>query len=340
MARLWWLPIEPLEQRYSAQWFRWWRRACDQAGVPHTAILGEPLTDSIECGEFLDVFGTNYYKATQLQEVARRLRAGRIGDGDVLFVHDGWFPGLEAVAYMRDLTGIKLGIAAFFHAGSYDPWDFLGRTPPVPSWAQHCERAWLTLCDLILVGSQFHRDLLLTSRNVPGLADRIRVVGNLFDVAEIAAYGDGVHKENLVVFPHRLAPEKQPEVWEWLVDRVAPRWPDWRFVRTFDTCTDKADYYRTLARARVCVSTARQETWGIAMMESVALGCIPIVPRRCSYPELYPEQYVYRSKEELCTLVEMAMAGDLQPCPEVARAQNANAQRWLDALHDRFHIRN
>ena len=38
---------------------------------------------------------------------------------------------------------------------------------------------------------------------------------------------------------------------------------------------------------------ALQETWGIAMIESVLSGCIPIVPDRLSYSELYPALFKY-----------------------------------------------
>ncbi len=54
---------------------------------------------------------------------------------------------------------------------------------------------------------------------------------------------------------------------------------------------DTATYRRLLHRADIVVSTAIQETLGIGIIEALACGCIPILPRRLSYPELLPAAY-------------------------------------------------
>lgn len=51
------------------------------------------------------------------------------------------------------------------------------------------------------------------------------------------------------------------------------------------------EYRRQLRAADVVVSTARQEFFGIAVVEAVAAGCFPVLPRRLSYPELMPEEW-------------------------------------------------
>ena len=43
--------------------------------------------------------------------------------------------------------------------------------------------------------------------------------------------------------------------------------------------------YDLLGRARVVVSCARQETFGIVMQEGIALGAWALAPNRLSYPE-------------------------------------------------------
>lgn len=96
-----------------------------------------------------------------------------------------------------------------------------------------------------------------------------------------------VKKENIVVFPHRLDPEKQPQKFDMANYYLEPLFPDWQFIRTKDVWTNKQAYYDLLNRAKIAVSFATQETFGIAMVESVLCGCIPIVPERLSYKELY-----------------------------------------------------
>ncbi len=48
----------------------------------------------------------------------------------------------------------------------------------------------------------------------------------------------------------------------------------------------RGDYQATLQRADVIVSTARHEFFGIAVVEAVAAGAFPLVPRRLAYPEV------------------------------------------------------
>ncbi len=49
----------------------------------------------------------------------------------------------------------------------------------------------------------------------------------------------------------------------------------------------RTDYEAALARADVVVSTAEHEFFGIAMVEAVAAGAFPLLPRRLAYPEVF-----------------------------------------------------
>ncbi|MDO6564270.1 DUF3524 domain-containing protein [Amphritea sp. 1_MG-2023] len=56
-----------------------------------------------------------------------------------------------------------------------------------------------------------------------------------------------------------------------------------------------ADYRRLLQRADIVLSTAMHDFQGIAVLEGVAAGAMPLVPNRLAYPELFPEHCCYRS---------------------------------------------
>jgi len=51
---------------------------------------------------------------------------------------------------------------------------------------------------------------------------------------------------------------------------------------------DREDYARWLARGALVVSTALQENFGLAVVEAIHRGCLPLLPRRLSYPEIIP----------------------------------------------------
>jgi hypothetical protein len=62
-----------------------------------------------------------------------------------------------------------------------------------------------------------------------------------------------------------------------------------------------------LNRSKISVSFALHENWGIGMQESVLAGCIPIVPNRLAYTEMYPKCFQYENFEEAVKLVAYYM---------------------------------
>lgn len=64
-------------------------------------------------------------------------------------------------------------------------------------------------------------------------------------------------------------------------------------LTTFGFLPNEDDYWSTLHDSDVVVSTADHEFFGIAILEAVSAGCVPLLPRRLVYPELYPEACLY-----------------------------------------------
>ncbi len=73
---------------------------------------------------------------------------------------------------------------------------------------------------------------------------------------------------------------------------------------------DRAGYVELLLAADVVVSVARHEFFGIAVVEAMAAGAVPLLPARLSYPELIPahlaDAVLYRSglHDRLRTVLE------------------------------------
>lgn len=292
------IPIEPLDQRYTAQWIDWFHFEFVAQGVD--AVWYQPESKPrIERGQFLDVINTNKFKADQLSMLCEAFDTNDVKDGDVVFFFDLWFPGLEMLFYIRDGLGINFKIAGVLHAGTWDPFDFLTQKG-MRTWAVPMEKAWIAECDLIFLATQFHRELLKS---------RIVVGGNNLCVSGLPLYHPVIEeltakpKEKIIVFPHRIAPEKQPELFDDMAEALRAELPDWQFIKTQETPRSKGEYYDLLQRASVAVSFAQQETWGIAMLEALFYKCLTIAPNRLAYPETLPESCLYRTIDEAFGLV-------------------------------------
>ncbi|MEH6609621.1 MAG: DUF3524 domain-containing protein [Halioglobus sp.] len=58
------------------------------------------------------------------------------------------------------------------------------------------------------------------------------------------------------------------------------------------------NYQQWLSAADMVLSTAIHEFQGLAILEAVALGCVPVVPDRLAYAELYPDLFRYHSSPQ------------------------------------------
>ena len=74
----------------------------------------------------------------------------------------------------------------------------------------------------------------------------------------------------------------------------------------FGFAASKDEYMRILKEADLFISTADHEFFGIAAVEAVAAGCIPIVPGHLAYPEVLQKysEYFYKPQSSV-SLVEV-----------------------------------
>lgn len=296
------LPIERLQERYSYQWWGWWERSCRKLRVK-SEMVGSADPSAIHVGEFLDVYDTQRYKALQTAALVRRLV--RLQQQPVTVVlHDGWHPAVETLAYIRSLAHHPITIKAVMHAGSYDPWDFLALNG-CGVWAADVERGWMAAVDEVWVATHFHTHLLCNTRNLsPSKVQLVR--WPVYCNSKLRAKP----KKPWIVWPHRMAPEKNPEDWGEIVRRYRIRYGDGlgeRFLQTTQLALNKGQYYSLLADCSVAVSTARQETFGIAMQEARNMGCVPVAPDRLAYPETIPDYPLYHDLDEAVDLVRRSL---------------------------------
>ncbi len=87
-----------------------------------------------------------------------------------------------------------------------------------------------------------------------------------------------------------------PRALEEMRSALSHRIAQWGFL-------EGTDYAEALAASDVVVSTAWQETQGIAVIEAIRAGCDPLLPNRLSYPEVLgselSKKHLYASKGDL-----------------------------------------
>ncbi len=300
------LPLEPLSERYTENWYQYFQGYFRKEEIEHHWIPGESCYDKIQRGSFLDVCGTNVWKFSQLQKVSQLMFEDKIRDGDTIFLADVWHSGIEALAYMRDGLKKDIKIVGCIFAGTYDPFDFTAKAG-MGYWGKDLENSWFKILDKIFVATEFHKRLILEHRDCD--PKKLIVTGHpIFPEKTTIKFQD---KENIIVFPHRLDSEKNPQLFDELAKEIKSTGTNWQFIKTKDVCKTKQEYYDLLRKAKIAVSFADQETLGFAMIEATFAGCFPVVPDRLAYKELYHECFKYNGySEAVCLVLQYMYEGE------------------------------
>jgi hypothetical protein len=100
-----------------------------------------------------------------------------------------------------------------------------------------------------------------------------------------------MEKRNLILFPHRIAPEKQVDIFLDLKSQL----PQYEFVICQERQLTKNEYHNLLGEAKLVFSANLQETLGISWYEGALVDAIPMVPDRLSYSEMALSEFKYPS---------------------------------------------
>ena len=290
------IDLEAVDSRYTGQWKTHVPELLRKAGHDVQVISGpEDIPSATTPGAFLNFGGTNIYKSSQVEKMGRLFCAGAVSPGDHFIFTDAWHPGIINLKYMSELLGIPVTTHGLWHAGSYDPQDFLGRLVGDKPWVRHAEKSFFFSYDHNYFATKFHIDMF--ARNLfdtydDGSNPHVTQTGWPMEYMEetLAPYKN-LKKRNLVLFPHRIAPEKQVEIFRDLAISL----PQYEFVVCQDQKLTKHEYHTLLGEAKVIFSANLQETLGISCYEGTLVGAIPMVPDRLSYTEMYDSWVKYPS---------------------------------------------
>lgn len=327
---IWLVPLEKIETRYTYEWYdhipNMFATYCknnlmpfryveyesryivrDTVDVLMINVSGEMPEQTASTGAFINFASTNVWKSSQGQKIAQAFYEGSVKAGDKFYFTDAWNPTIIQVRYMSDLLGIPVHIVGQWHAGWHDPNDFLGRNIVHPEWAATFEASLFHAIDTNLFTTDAYIELFFDrlsdfigySKVSRYSKNKILRTGypNSYLRETLRKYKD-VQKERIVLFPHRIAPEKQLDIFKDLA-RLSGAIPDMKDVKWL-VCQEqhltKPEYHDMLGRSQIVFSAALQETYGIAQTEAVFVNAFPLSPDRLSYSEMYKPEFLYPSE--------------------------------------------
>jgi hypothetical protein len=308
MSTIYIVELEPIESRYTGEW---------KTHVPQ--IIKEEITKrnldtklvvisgtnkipkATTPGAFINFGGTNMYKSSQAMAIAEMFTLGKIQPGDKFLYTDAWNPTILQIKYMSQLLQIPVEIHALWHAGSYDPNDFLGRLMSNEKWVKSTEEALAYAIDKNYFATSYHWNIF------PHVApEQTQIVGWPMEYLKDTIYEvDKV--EDIILFPHRISVEKQPELFR----ELAKRNPQYKWIMCQEENLTKAEYHDLLSRAKIVFSANLQETLGISCYEGALAGALPLVPDRLSYSEMYTDAFMYPDNatiEEIESIIHNMMS--------------------------------
>lgn len=248
---------------------------------------------------------------------------------DLIFIFHSFqqFPA-EVRRILFDLK-LSVPIIGYSHGSHWDPTDTF-RFIHYPDM-EVVDLANLLSLDRVLLVSEFAREVILRNVNAwqpeaaRRLEEKMRVVGLPIDTHRMdACRTEEKFERPTILFNHSLVPSKQPELFAAVAARALEK-HDVSVVLSREV-EDEAlrgrfrelqarfqerlilgntysidDYFRTLWKADLQVSTATHEHLGIATLEAMYAHNCCLLPNRCSYPEITGgfADILYSSTEEL-----------------------------------------
>lgn len=308
MSTIYIVSLEALPNRYTVEWLE---------GIPNTLreyikhysldievvnIVGDDKEQLTTPGAFINFAGTNKWKSEQAIKISRLIADGKVKDGDKFLFTDAWNPTILQLKYMLDLLQIKAEIAGIWHAGQYDPQDFLGRLIEDKRWARNTEEAIFWALDKNIFATGFHVSLfsqgvLTKSLDFNGKdAPRIMLSGQpheaLVKTLTEKKATRSIPKQDMILFGHRIAPEKQHDIF---LDLKAAM-PEYEFVTAQEKKLTKDEYHNLLIEAKMVFSANLQETLGISQVEGILCDAFSLNPDRLSYKEMFFPEFKYPSE--------------------------------------------
>lgn len=371
MRKLFYMNLEAYTARYTLQLQDWNESVFMQRGIDYEIVTGAELsTDkAIVTGSVLDAHGRSFYSLTQMANLVKLMKEGKITNKDVIFFEDMFTPGIESLPYIIDQVPKKYRPKVFVRclAQSIDPDDFVNREGMF-RWMRPMEQMIDAFVDGIIVASEE----MVSHLRIAGFKAPIFVSGLPFGKEEVRNRVEHVkpllNRERRVGFAARWDDEKQPDFYMQLAQRFYKTHPDVefavfcghpelksnnpqnvefaRYLETSGTANfkiytglKKNDYYELLADSVVLFNCALQDWVSNTVSEADTFGTLTLYPAYRSFPEVFANNtdnmYLPWSLDDAeAKLTKMFANPTVYKTGAVSDWQNGTIGRTIDILED------
>ncbi len=327
MRTLYYMGLEPYKARYTLQLTEWNERVFKRRGINYVIVPGETLStdQQIVTGQVLDAHGRSYFGMSQLMNLVKMMKEGKVTNEDVVYFEDMFQPGFESLPYILNQVPQSHCPKIFVRclAQSIDPDDFVhvwGMSKWMGLYEQMvCEAVRQTGGAVLASNEEMVMNMKIAGWEVPiynisGLAFGKQEVQER--VGAIKPFGERKHR---VVFSARWDQEKQPDFYMDLIDAWYNRHPisgveftvcsgaklrsnndsymqRTRNMQAAGTLTlhedlNKNEYYNIVNDSRVVFNCALQDWVSNTVSEADALGCNVLYPAYRSFPETFSNDH-------------------------------------------------
>jgi hypothetical protein len=327
-------------------------------------VPGETLDSSkaIVTGQVLDAHGRSYFGMSQMMNLVKLMKEGKITQEDVIYFEDMFQPGIESLPYIMDQIPYDMRPKVYVRclAQTIDPDDFV-HVWGMERWMGHYEKMVNEFVDGVLATNE---EMVAHMAIAGWTAPIYNISGLAFGKDEVQGRVERIKPFNdrrmRVVFSARWDQEKQPDFYLDLIDEWHKQHPsknvefvicsgsklksnnDSYMQRTRKMIEDrkltlyedleKNQYYEIVNDSRVVFNCALQDWVSNTVSEADALGCNVLYPAYRSFPETFandPERlYIPWSIQDAIN--------KLDPLLRRPHANMGKISDWTDKTVDRI----
>ena len=367
MRKLFYMGLEPYKARYTLQLQEWNRMVFDRRNIKYVIVPGETLSNdqAIVTGQVLDAHGRTYFGMSQMMNLIKMMKAGKINNKDVIYFEDMFQPGIESLPYILKQIDPVLRPRIYVRclAQSIDPDDFV-HVWGMSDFMRHYEKMVDSFVDGVLATNE---EMIMNMKSAGWKAPIYNISGLAFGLSEVLSRVEKIktfsQRKNRVVFSARWDQEKQPDFYMDLIDEWHKRHGksvefcvcsgsklksnnDSYMKRTHKMVEDnklrlyedleKNDYYDIVNDSRVVFNCALQDWVSNTVSEADALGCNVLYPAYRSFPETFANDadrlYVPWSIDDAINKLEQLLKKPHANMGKISKYNDGTIDRICDIL--------